>query len=277
MTPNEQLRSDLIAMIDERLGINITGTPTKECIIGKRYRVVQDCLYTEHIGECVGPVPGHGNYYKLKGVGGIYTPSQVELVEDEKLPVNAWYGWEDCNGGIYFPTDERGGGYGLFRYGNTWSKENDWVPLNSRKGFYYPATPAEVTAALTAYAEKQGYKEGVKITSLLIKGCTTGFDKEGDTRMSSDGFWYMGSVVMQDGVWATIVKEQPIYIDKYEVKHFGSYGDTTIDGHEFTKSFWQSAKVVAEHSKAKIKIGCSHQFDLSLDTINRILERGRKG
>jgi hypothetical protein len=54
--------------------------------------------------------------------------------------------------------------------------------------------------------------------------------------------------------------------------HFDSNG-TTIDGNLFTKEFWQSAKLISEHSKAKIMVGCSKQFDVSLETINQILNK----
>lgn len=50
-------------------------------------------------------------------------------------------------------------------------------------------------------------------------------------------------------------------------------GTTTISGYEFTKEFWEAALIVSKHQKAKIKIGCSHQFDLPTETIERILSK----
>lgn len=47
---------------------------------------------------------------------------------------------------------------------------------------------------------------------------------------------------------------------------------TKIAGFEFPKEFWIAAKVVSEHVKAKIKVGCSHQYDLDLTTINKTIE-----
>lgn len=46
-----------------------------------------------------------------------------------------------------------------------------------------------------------------------------------------------------------------------------------IDGNVFTTEFWQAAKLISEHSKAKIMVGCSKQFDVSIDQINAILEK----
>lgn len=53
----------------------------------------------------------------------------------------------------------------------------------------------------------------------------------------------------------------------------GDYYITKISGYEFTKEFWEAALIVSKHQKAKIKIGCSHQFDLPTETIERILSK----
>jgi len=69
-----------------------------------------------------------------------------------------------------------------------------------------------------------------------------------------------------------IDKETKIFIDCYEVK-FPLKSLTTIDGYEFNLEFWKAAKLISQHNKAKIMVGCSKQFDVSLETINKILNR----
>lgn len=50
-------------------------------------------------------------------------------------------------------------------------------------------------------------------------------------------------------------------------------GATEIDGFEFSKADWEAALRVSLNPKAKIKVGCSHQFDLPTETIERILSK----
>ncbi len=66
--------------------------------------------------------------------------------------------------------------------------------------------------------------------------------------------------------------EEKIEIGGYEVK-FSSKTDTNISGFSFSKEFWLSARTILDHSKARIKIGCSHQFDLDKDTVLKILKK----
>ena len=134
---------------------------------------------------------------------------------------------------------------------------------------------------LIAEAKKRGFKKGVMINhSIEGKGHRALIFNElsyhSGYNWLCDGW---GNVVFKDGVWAEIVKDEPIKIGgRYEVVFMGKKGTsdilyTKIDGHDFLKEFWQSAKVISEHSKAKIMIGCSKQFDVSLETINQILEK----
>jgi len=68
-----------------------------------------------------------------------------------------------------------------------------------------------------------------------------------------------------------VLAAEKIEIGGYSVEiHNGS---TRISGYEFTKEFWEAALIVSKHQKAKIKIGCSHQFDLPTETIERILSK----
>jgi len=69
----------------------------------------------------------------------------------------------------------------------------------------------------------------------------------------------------------TKVTSDKLYGSEYY--RLGSNGSTRISGYEFTKEFWEAALIVSKHQKAKIKIGCSHQFDLPTETIERILSK----
>lgn len=136
-----------------------------------------------------------------------------------------------------------------------------------------PATPSEIESALIAEAKRRGFKEGV-----LVKGLD---DDNIRVLRFKDLEWYnnwlcdgWGSIIFQDGQWAEIIKDEKIMVGGYEVKFSTcTMVGTTIDGHTFTKDFWQAAKLISEHSKAKIMVGCSKQFDVSLETINAILKK----
>jgi hypothetical protein len=74
----------------------------------------------------------------------------------------------------------------------------------------------------------------------------------------------------------TILKDDVIKIGGYDVEIHNdnkTNGYTLIDGHQFTYEFWLSARFISEHSKAKIMVGCSKQFDVSLEVINAILSK----
>lgn len=79
-----------------------------------------------------------------------------------------------------------------------------------------------------------------------------------------------------------IVKEEAIKIGGYEVsvidKPLG--GKTArIDAYSFDKDFWEAAKIISEHSKAGVWVGCDakrggrHKWLVDTKTINAILEK----
>lgn len=68
-----------------------------------------------------------------------------------------------------------------------------------------------------------------------------------------------------------VYEEDRIMIDKYEILFFKGY--TLIDGYTFSQQFWEAARIISTNTKAKIMIGCSQQFNVSLDTINKILNK----
>lgn len=156
------------------------------------------------------------------------------------------------------------------------SKYENRLDFSSLELIDRPATPEEVQSMLIKEAERRGYKQGMSFIYPWYTGkevCTPLFDGRTYYYPYDDRLEYFGVAVYKQGRWAEIVKDSPIKIGGYEVKFYSKFGHTTIDGHTFTKEFWQAAKIVAEHSKAKIKIGCSHQFDLTLEVINSILDK----
>lgn len=209
-----------------------------------------------------------------------------ELKNKPKFEVNRWYkidGEPFMKYLVEHLSENDNKGYGLNRYGE-WS-DNDFG-LSSCK----PATPEEVKAALVKEAEKRGYRKDVDVKSLMyakgkIDSNIFSFDiTKHNTRL------YIGKNgqfnIFDNGKWAEIIKDYVIKVGSYEVKfhnekevlfceEIGTYPGkrTTIDGNLFTKEFWQSAKLISEHSKAKIMVGCSKQFDVSLETINAILAK----
>lgn len=204
---------------------------------------------------------------------------QIKALKDKpKFEVGKWYGnkeddeYEDCLINLNeIGSDGLAYGYGFVS--GVW-KNNRRVC----KKRLTPATPEEVKAALVKEAEKR-YKKGqvVKcaqdgtVWTIDARFDGTGFTHTSDRTSLTDG---SGAYQFYNGQWATIIKNDVIKVGSYEVKfHPDKDVNTTIDGNIFTKQFWQSAKLISEHSKAKIMVGCSKQFDVSLETINAILDK----
>lgn len=163
-------------------------------------------------------------------------------------------------------------------------KNDEWYYPNK---FYWstmgarPVTDKEVKDALINEAIKRGVKKGVKIKCLHGWSEKAAFwynKKDVKFVFCNNGLWVEGLseytlCVFQDGKWAEIIKDEKIMIGGYVVRRHQNGKDTTIDGNLFTKEFWEASKIVSEHSKAKIMVGCSKQFDVSLETINKILDK----
>lgn len=195
------------------------------------------------------------------------------LNKPKGFEVDRWYksttGSVACFKG--FPFKGYGLGAGIVWRDNDW----DWSDLSEWK----PANEQEVKDALIKEAERIGYKEGVEIKHLLYE--RVGFLDYGFTGFRNNcftEFWYKGLIVMKDGKWATIIKDETIKIGGYEVKFHqiakdGAWYSTTIDGYGYSHYFWKSAKEIYLHPNAKVMIGYSKQFDVSLETINKILDK----
>jgi len=191
-------------------------------------------------------------------------------------------------------------GFGI-NYAGIWFNNEAGEAFNIKNTECRPATTKEVEDALIKEAVKRGFKEGVKYQSLNNDGKIR--DKDGIVshgfRYENNSLWCGWGFIFSNGQWAEIIKDETIKIGGYEVKFnkkddlvTGDFftrplgvcnvGDTiatwkdnntSIDGKIFTKEFWQAAKVISEHNKAKIMVGCSKQFDVSLETINAILAK----
>lgn len=81
----------------------------------------------------------------------------------------------------------------------------------------------------------------------------------------------------ENGGWSTLFKDEPIKIGEYEVK-FGSYNDyISIDQNRYYPSELEEVKNVLKLNKVKsLNVGCSGQFKLDLETVNKIIERLNK-
>lgn len=143
------------------------------------------------------------------------------------------------------------------------------------------ATPKEIEEALIKEGDKK-YPVGTKINKSALRYVTNRYidvvnggeyryNNNNDTLMRGD------NTIYSNGKWAEIIKDEVIKIGGHEVKFksdgYKGFGDTFIDDYHFSKQFWQAAKLISEHNKAKIMVGCSKQFDVSLETINAILSK----
>lgn len=144
------------------------------------------------------------------------------------------------------------------------------------------ATEQEIKTHLEAEAKRRGFKGDFvrfKFGEIPTTDNTNNGNYRGDiTRYdyvsNSDVLGYGYGIIYKQGKWATILpNEEVIEIGGYKVMLAANGIDTTIDGNKFTWEFWKAAKLISEHSKAKIMVGCSRQYDVSLETINAILDR----
>lgn len=161
----------------------------------------------------------------------------------------------------------------ILPYADVWNVDG---VANHHAEYFREATNKEITNHLSLEAKERGYKKGLRVYSINE---TFSHPIEGDTFQNYhndyDSFYMCRTLIYDKGQWAKIVEiEDKIMIDKYEVKFTNQMPvKTTIDGFVFEKEFWEAAKIISQHLKAKIMIGCSKQFDVSLETIESILSR----
>jgi hypothetical protein len=137
---------------------------------------------------------------------------------------------------------------------------------------YVLATDKEVEEALIKEAKKRGFKEGVKLKhpeSVYKSGLRFNYLSY-YADMLCDGY---GHVVFKDGIWAEIIKDEPLKVCGYELvtNHKGSETEYySIGCKNISRKYLESIKYVMDSNSFK-----TVQFDnykVSLETINKILE-----
>jgi len=212
---------------------------------------------------------------QIKAIEKQLSELKASLSKPTQFEVEKWY-MHDHSIKCLFNYQPNGKGFG-FNNGD-WTLNWCCDPSDWHKEVR-PATESEIKEALVTEAIKRGFKEGVRIE--IIKGYSKG--NVSKNKIKSEFYYELYEdelscesygcdyTIYSKGKWATIVKDEPIKIGGYEVSFSGDY--TMIDGNIFTKEFWQAAKVVASHNKAGVRVGCSKQFDVSLETINKIINQ----
>ena len=164
-------------------------------------------------------------------------PSLFEV----ELEVGKWYRSTKSNKVIYFlkeiGTDIPVGS--LMAYGINYKGE--WMDLkrfgDATEKNQVPATDEEVSTALIAEAKRRGYKNG-------NHKCLSAFSTRKSTKSKYfflDGNLWIGekvncNLIFRDGVWAEIVKEEPVYEWQYV------YYDDDSRTYGLTMAFYTSKK-----------------------------------
>lgn len=179
-------------------------------------------------------------------------------------------------------------GYGLDVYTGHWCNPGTNFCRIGNLTDIKKANEKEVSAMFKNMAQQKGFTKGAKVKRsrdfLNSVGASNDAEQVFTIRLDDDYIYennrdallIAGRYIYHKGRWGgeIVATEPPIEIGGYPVIFGEGHGDETmIDGYVFTREFWLAAKKVASHSKAKIKIGCSHQFDLPLETIDKILEK----
>ena len=186
--------------------------------------------------------------------------------EPKKLPYNAWYKGK-YRAIVYFTGE--GTGYGLNGDGE-WGNHTGWIDLNS--GRWSPCPHSEVEDMMIKEAEKRGFVKGVRYKCVLA-GTKEELKKEfklypGTANQLTDGW---GGSVFYNGQWAEIIKDDVIEIGGYEV-YFAVNGGIAVNGKEYTPTQVEAARAVLQFG-GKIMVGCSHQYELTLETVEKILAK----
>lgn len=154
------------------------------------------------------------------------------------------------------------------------------------------ATPSEVQEALTKEAVKRGFKEGVtifrseelrdkirscdgrtphQITAIIHNNCFEYFPDE-DLLMLNDYGIYC------KGVWAEIVKDQPITICGKIVNYDNDCGMFSIDGQNYIpEDLKVLAKLMQKGQIKSLNVGCNGQEKVDLQLIEQLINRINKG
>ncbi len=169
---------------------------------------------------------------------------------------------------FYALKDNSNIGYG---FDGTGRWVNNWHYYNRDKQYMTPATDKEVEEALIKEAKKRGFKEGVKIKSIYSE--TTY-----NTRHSGFGFYpsdysiYFGNwLIFKDGIWAEIIKDEPLKVCGYEVKKKADDSDIFEIGCKHIHRI-ELQNIKDFMYRCGFTEVTFDQYEVSLETINKILE-----
>jgi hypothetical protein len=199
--------------------------------------------------------------------------------EPKELELNRWYKYKNTNQIIFRTSnyDNYGIAYGEWR-----------TDLYCSGKWFIPATDKEVRDALIAEAKKRGFYDiGNKFISSISDNCkkreirpynTQGeisyiFDDNGlwcDEGMATFNKFCSNPYIFKDGKWAEIIQEETIKIGEYPIEF--KYGNAFINGLAYSKNDFEKVKeVLCMHNVHSLNVGCNGQYEVDLDTINKIL------
>lgn len=155
-----------------------------------------------------------------------------QLKQDIKptFEVGKWYKTDCLNGSLFCITElpielNEVKGYG-FENGYWYHKTTCGYWTLEEKHNTRPATESEVFEALKKEAIKRGFKKGCKVKNNKTIKEGRIYNIESDTFNYTDNTLTINGIyIFWDGVWAEIIKDEPIKIGGYEVKKLenGSY------------------------------------------------------
>lgn len=170
-----------------------------------------------------------------------------------KFEVGKWYKLKESTGNAIACYQGIKSGFGIS--GEMWFNNDNWTFPDEPEN-WIPATHQEVEEALIKEAKKRGFKEGVRFKSNTpnVYGDTNHtmtdyvkFDFTENGLFSGKGW------IFKDGVWAEIVKDEPIKIGGYSV---------VIKKSSFEKD---------SHNDS-FEIGCKQMFRHQIQTIYYIMK-----
>lgn len=217
---------------------------------------------------------------------------EIEALKNEKpkFEVGKWYKYSDSKIHLVcFRDVEKFIGFGICNTG--WCNDNTWTSRD-----LVLATPKEVEEHLIAEAKKRGFKEGVvgippstiKQKDLVDNFCKkTFYYNSGSDILFAASDCDGGLPVYCKGVWAEIIKEDKLFLDKeqkYEIEFGktakdGIWYSVVIDGYGFTKQFFVAAERCLTNNKASVLLGCdaktkgTHSWLLTKELNDKILEK----
>lgn len=195
-----------------------------------------------------------------------------ELAKKEPISKDGWYKNKFHK---YFCAYKRDGEYiyGINCFG-------EWLADFSNRGEEYHndksdilATDEEVKSALIKEAEKRGFKVGVKIKRdhfKLSRHTTVLSDAPGLMSYESDynRLSFLGVYVFEDGLWAEIIKDEPLKVCGHEVK-FDAWEIYIIGSKKIGKQELLEIKKVMEFNN--FNTISFDNYSVTLEEINKIL------